>query len=77
MSKEIPLTKADIREWYTAGWRGLPIPKESGHPEFAWELGLADRCESKDAGLYCRATIEDAFQDAYEIHFEDLVLYGE
>ena len=73
MSKEIPLTKADIRDWFTAGWRGLPIPEESGHPEFAWELGEASRRDSTDPATYTKSTIEEAFEDIYEYHFEDLV----
>ena len=71
------MTKEQILEWFTAGWRGLPIPEESGHPEFAWELGLESRRDSTAAGLYCRATIDEAFEDVYEIHFEDLILHGE
>ncbi len=71
------MTKEQILEWFTAGWRDLPVPEESGHPEFAWELGVEYRLNSNAAGLYCKGTIDAAFQEVYEIHFEDLVLYGE
>lgn len=71
------MTKDEIKEWFTAGWRGLPIPEESGHPEYAWELGEEYRRHSDAGGLYCKATIDEAFEEVYEIHFEDLVLYGE
>lgn len=71
------MTKDEIKEWFTAGWRGLPIPEESGHPEFAWELGVANRRDSDASALYCKDTIDEAFEEVYEYHFEDLVLYGE
>ena len=70
------MTKDDIEKWFTAGWRGGPIPEESGHAEYAWELGEEHRRDSDAGALYAKATIEEAFEEVYAFHFEDLVKYG-